>query len=180
MAQSGRKPKPGPREPNGRLKRPTTMAALNAMADAARLREQKVVLAQPHRRGEADPKAESPLGRLCLRHGLRAELYDAGLSYGSIVACWRSAKGIPMATDRGVGGYGDGPSEATVRRWQTQMLEIERAVSRCGIEALLVLRTLVLDEAEPGIERDGLAVLALRAAAVELGLMREHPEAFAG
>ena len=180
MAQAGRKRKAGHREPNGRLQRPTTNAALNALADAARRREQAVVLNQPHRRGEESPFAESPLGRLCLRHKLKRELYDAGMFYGSIVACWRGAKGIPMPTDCGSGSAtAEGPSDLVVQRWQRQMLEIERAVVRHGTEALLVLRTLVLDEAEVGVERTGFAILALQAAAVELGLIREHPEAFA-
>lgn len=180
MGFPGRKPKPGLREPNGRLQRPTTQAALNALAEKARRREQAVVLAQPHRRGEASPLAESPLGRLCLRNKLKRELYDAGMQYGSIVASWRSAKGVPMATDRGSGQGGEGPSDEKVRRWQTRMIEIERAVTReGGIEALLTLRTLVLDEAEPGIERDAIAVLALEAAAIELGLMEENPMPFA-
>ena len=180
MAQAGRKRKSGLREPNGRLQRATTVDGLNALADAARRKQQSVVLRQPHRRGEDSPLAENPLGRLCLRRRLRREMFEAGMNYAAIVACWRGAKGVPMATGRGTGkGSADGPSDLVVQRWQRQMLEIERAVTRHGLEALLVLRTLVLDEAEAGIERDEIAIVALKAAAVELGLMREHPEAFA-
>ena len=180
MASPGRKRKSGLREPNGRLQRPTTLEALNALAAGERRKQQAVVLRQPHRRGEDSPLAESPLGRLCLRNKLKRELYEAGMNYGSIVACWRGAKGIPMTTDCGGGSAtADGPTDLVVQRWQRQMLEIERAVMRHGTEALLVMRTLVLDEAEAGIERDGLAIVALEAVAVELGLMKEHPEAFA-
>ncbi len=179
MGKAGRKPKAGLRYPSGELKKPTTQAALNQIADARRRHEQSVVLNQPHRRGEANPWAESPLGRLCLRLKLRRELYDAGMNYASIVACWRGAKGIPKSTGRSTGGSGQTPADDAVLRWQTQMLEIERAVDRYGIGPLLALRTLVLDEAEVGIEHDGAAMVALQAAAVELGLMKQHAEPFA-
>ncbi len=182
MAKAGRKPKSGRREPNGRLQRPT-VDRLNEMAAQQRRREQQTVLDQPHRRdlGERmDHKwAESALGRLCLRRKLREELYEAGIGYGSIVACWRGAKGIPRSDGRGEGGScSAGPDDASVKRWQAQMVAVERAMMREGTDAFLAVRMMVLDHGDIGMDQDEAAISGLSAVAVELGLMRAGEHVF--
>ena len=65
-------------------------------ANAMRAEEaQSVVLAQPHRRGNADVLCESPLGRFVLKYALPRELYEAGLLYATtrrmwLGGCWKA------------------------------------------------------------------------------------------
>lgn len=97
----GRKRKLGHREPNGQLQRSPRQL-------------ENAVLRQPHRLefGEfaADQRAESPLGRLCLRHALPRPAYDAGLAYGSLVRRLLAAKASPVPIHSGYPSTGAGPS----------------------------------------------------------------------
>ena len=179
MAKAGRKRKTGDRYPSGDLKRPT-QDRLNRMVADLRRKEQSVVLAQPHRRGSDHKWAASALGRFCLRRRLREQLYDAGHDYANIVSCWRGAKGVPRQVANGHGGSGAGPSDGTVRKWQADMIELERAMMACGTEAFLAVRTLVLDEADIGIDQDEPAIEGLTAIAVAKGRMRENEHPFVG
>jgi hypothetical protein len=82
LCRPGRRRKSGAREPSGRLKR------IAAAERRAQIGERGVVLGQPHRRdgngGNLDQRCESPIGRLCLKHGLRSEFYDTALRYGAL------------------------------------------------------------------------------------------------
>src|SRR6201996_6154963 len=55
-----------------------------------------VALNQPHRRGDNDPRLESPLGRLCKAKGWHSASFDAGVMYGDNIRCWRLSKGLPV------------------------------------------------------------------------------------
>ena len=178
MSRPGRKRKSGPRYPSGDLKRPT-VERLNAMASELRRKEQSVVLNQPHRRGSDHKWAESALGRLCLRRKLREQLFDAGQHYASVVSCWRGAKGIPRAIGSHEGAScSAGPSDATVHRWQAEMLAMERAMMGCGIEAFLAVRSLALDDADIGMDQDDHAIMGLTALGVEQGRIRLNERPF--
>lgn len=120
---------PKRREPNGRLKR---VSDLQNEANAAQVREaQSVVLAQPHRRGNADVMCESPLGRFVLKHALERELYDAGILYASarrmwLGGCWKA----PI--DEMHDGSGFGIAEETARRLRDDTKEWFIAMKQAG------------------------------------------------
>jgi hypothetical protein len=163
----GRKRAVVQREKNGRASR------------ALKPREaiEAVVLAQPHRRGNADPRCASVFGRFCLRLKLRAELNDAGEEYAATVKRWRAAKGIPTPFHNEATGSGRGAADPTVAAWQRQMLAMERAMMDAGLKALLAVKQLTLDGNELAMDQDAAGVEGLMALAVHLGLTRKgaHP-----
>lgn len=72
-------------------------------AEEREMREIKsVALAQPHRRGNEDVKAGSPLWEACCRLKLNDGLYEAGEKYGDISRAYKASLGI------GVGNVGNG------------------------------------------------------------------------
>ncbi len=121
--------KSGSREQSGKLKRPTLaqMAAARKSADDV---EKLVVLAQPHRRGNASDLCGSALGRFCLMHGLRRECYDAGLEYAAMKSKWRAAWGAP--TDVRMGGTGCDIDLDVVNGWRARIAGMESAMMRAG------------------------------------------------
>jgi hypothetical protein len=64
-----------------------------------------VALAQPHRRGNCDPKLGSSLGRFCVEHKLGEHLYEAGLQYRNVTREHLNAWGFAVdgwePSDRG-------------------------------------------------------------------------------
>ena len=160
MARVGRKRKFGPREPNGRLQR---------MIDVDRERrilagETITVLLQPHRRGEISQLAESPLGRFCLRHKLRQELYDTGIEYGGIVRQFYAAKGIPQPSSDG-GGSGRGVSPEKAIKLKEELERLEKPLKRSSPIGFGALRKLAVHEEEiaPPVEPETVSVLYLLA-----------------
>ena len=72
-------------------------------------------LQQPHRRGNDDPRLESPLGRLCVLLGLSSDLYGAGVRYREIVLEARQAMGLPNpGWSAGKSGFTDGMDDKQV------------------------------------------------------------------
>lgn len=55
-----------------------------------------VALAQPHRRGDNDPRLESALGRLCKAKGWHSASFDAGIMYGDNIRRMRLAEGFKV------------------------------------------------------------------------------------
>jgi len=90
--------KPGPREPNGKLQRPTA-AEREAAAKRAQESEMAVVKAQRIKLGATeenfrDQKWGSALGRFVERRGLRVELLDAGAKFANDRRRIRSLMGL--------------------------------------------------------------------------------------
>ena len=103
------------------------------IADAQRAAEEsemRVVLAQPHRRGNRSQLAESPLGRFCLSMELPRELFDAGETYACIVHKWRRAKQVPSTTR--LGGSSPEPEDEEVRKLRELISEWERTMEDAG------------------------------------------------
>ena len=180
MGKAGRPKKAGPREESGRLKRPSVEE--RKRADRIRLLgERAFVASQPHRRGEMSQMAGSVLGRFCLRHKLREEFYNAGQSFARTVSSWRSAKGVPVSRNASPGPT-PAPTtpEQDAKRVDTlrkKMVGCEKAMLDIGIEALIAVRQLTLDEFELSHEqvehaKDGLAALAVELRFVPLSA---HP-----
>jgi len=170
MARAGRKRKEGARWPSGQLRRPTLaerLAAEIATADA----EKVVVLAQPHRRGERDQKAESAIGRFVMRRRIEDECFTAGLRYAQKRRMWRAVKGAPMP-DR-LSGSGADVSADVVDGWRKELDSMEDAMLTCGVAAFGWVETLACDDRDMpvGHPSEDDTVRALRALAVERGLI---------
>ena len=121
---------PPPREPNGQPRRLTTVEQI-ALAERDRaMREQQVVLAQPHRKGSTSQLAESPLGRFCEANHLRRELYDSGVEYGAMKRRWANYWNAPMADRIQGAGRGGLPIDEDARRWREWIEKAERAIVR--------------------------------------------------
>jgi len=157
MNRLGRKRKFGPREPNGRLKR-----LLAADRDKyVGIAEMITVLSQPHRRGDNLQECESPLGRMCLRHKLRREIYDSGIEYGGLVRQFYAAKGIPQPTSDGGSGSGAGVSEEKAIKLKEELERLEKPLKRQSIYGFSALRMLTVHEAEidPLLEPHAIEIL---------------------
>ena len=168
MARAGRKRKPGTRERNGRLKRPT-LAEMIAREQEARDIEKVTVLAQPHRRGDTDPWCASALGRFCIAYRLRRECYDAGLIYASMKSKWLAAVGAPR--DVRMGGSGRDIPAKIVHGWAARIAAMEDAMMRAGGVAGLgwIEELAVYDRGEIGAYAAPVAQRTIMALAVECG-----------
>lgn len=156
MTRPGRKRKVGHREPNGRLQR---------MLDVDRERrllagETITVLMQPHRRGDTDPRRESPLGRFCLRNKLGREMYDTGIEYGGLVRQFFAAKGIPQPSSDG-GGTGRGVSPEKAVKLKEELERLEKPIKRSNPVGFSAVRKLTVHEQEipPPAEPETVSVL---------------------
>lgn len=93
-------------------------AALSGYQTPAEEREARemrsVALAQPHRRGNEDVRAGSPLWEACARLRLRQELYEAGEQYGEISANYKVTIDI-SGPGRGIAGEVASDEEQTAR-----------------------------------------------------------------
>jgi hypothetical protein len=140
-----------------------------------------VVLAQPHRKGDADPLMESAVGRFCKRMKCRKELYDSAIDYLNKRIWWGVAVGRPRGLENVSGRGGSGPSDETVRSWLSDYMSIDRELmrGRRGYERFNLFYRLVVEgiDIEPG-EHDQLIVSALHIAAVQSGRMSARVSAF--
>lgn len=156
-----RKRKSGDRHPCGKRKQPSVAARAESIVS--------VVLAQPHRRGNTDQRAEGAWGRFCLRARLAREVYDAGEEYASVKRRWRAAKGVPSTIRLGIGGSGDGPSEATVMGWGRMLIRVEDGMARVNLAGYLAIRSAVFDQIDIGGEYESAAVVVAEWLAGALG-----------
>lgn len=175
MSRPGRKRKPGSREANGQLKRPT-VDMLNELNRAKADQETALVRAQPHRGGSDKPECSTALGRLWLSLGYTDRtLLQAGEDYAGLVRRWRAAWGAKDGTSPSEGaGTGIGPSDATVRAWRAKLDGIEAKLIRASHAVYLATNRLVVDDREVNRPMD--VVLGLKIIAVEMGMIKpDHP-----
>lgn len=97
---------------------------------AAEESEMRVVLAQPHRRGNRSQLAESPLGRFVLENRLERELFDAGEAYAAMKRRWLAAWDTPLP-DR-LGGPGGDIDTETLTHWRELIEAWEGAMMDAG------------------------------------------------
>ena len=163
----GRRRKPGPREPNGQLKR--------TYADPRRQ-----VWEQPHRRefDEAnDPLCSTALGRFVLRHRLRRELYYAGVAYLRAFTLYRISIGAPAPTPKSgslqvrIGGHLVELSDISAKKALSEYMAADRCLGKCRATIL----ALTIEDRD--ITDGGMAIMGLAALAGHYGLMQEsaHP-----
>lgn len=173
------KRKTGKREANGRLQRPT-LAQLKDMQGERYRENMQQVAQQPHRRAFRDPmdvRLENPLGRFCAFHGLRRELYQAGLDWAEMRRSWNSAKGVPDSEHHGGMGSGLGPSPETVDRWKRKLVDIDEALYEANAATMWATRRLCIDGVPPTREFVPYVVRGLAIVARTLGAIdaKEHP-----
>lgn len=104
-----------------------------SIAEAQRAAEEcemRVVLAQPHRRGNRSQLAESPLGRFVLENKLDRELFDAGEAYAGLKRRWLAAWDTPLP-DR-LGGPGRDIDCETLAQWKQTIEAWEGAMMDAG------------------------------------------------
>jgi hypothetical protein len=100
------------------------------------------VLAQPHRKGQADPRDpfhESPLGKFVLQHKLDRLCYDDALNFANLIRRFFAVKGVPQIRSGHVARDGLELSAEAVRRLQGLLDALEgrlRKVSRNGLSAV--------------------------------------------
>lgn len=170
MARAGRKRKPGTRERNGRLKRPT-LEQIKAKQKELGDVEKVTVLAQPHRLGNTDTLCASALGRFCLSYKPPKGCYDAGLTYASLKSKWLAAVGAPR--DVRMGGSGRDIPAKIVHGWAARIAAMEDAMLRAGGVAGLgwIEDLAVYDRGEIGAYAAPIAMRAIIALAVECGML---------
>ena len=158
----GRKRKSGARQPDGRLRQPSRKEREEARK-RKEFGEKHVVLAQPHRRGDADQRCGSAFGRFCKRCAVNAAGETAAAEYEGLVRRWRAARGVPTHLRLGLGGTGEGPSEASVRVWGARILRYDRAMAQASFEGWLALKQMLLMDYDIGLDQAPAALLALAA-----------------
>jgi hypothetical protein len=171
--------KPGLRQPNGKLRRPT-LEQLKHVQEMRDRENQLFVGDQPHRRDLPDPLhhwGATALGRFCLRHRLRSELFHAGEKYEETWRRFITAKGVPDHKHHGGMGSGLGPSDETVNRWEAQIEGAEEALRRAQGRVYIAMRHLCLDDADLPATDHSDAIVGLRILAERLvGLpVSAHP-----
>lgn len=129
------------REPSGKRQRRTVDQQNDYSRKMAEL-EMSIVLAQPHRKGERSPLAESAIGRFVLRNDIDKDLYEAAQDYARIRGMYQSAIGAPREEHHG--GSGRDIAEELVRRWRDSlsdwkeaMLDLGGKVGLTGVDRLL-------------------------------------------
>lgn len=142
MGQAGAKRKPGAREGNGRLQRPTAQKQ-NELERERQFGVMSVVMGQPHRQltvsgVKIDPMDDmlgTPVGQFLIAHmqdtQRRRIYYDAAMAYRTLKTQWAANWGLARsevpADDRSRG-TGAGPPWAVQNGWWKQIREIESKI----------------------------------------------------
>jgi len=171
---------PPKRERNGRKQR-GTVAQLEAMAKAREQAEMATVISQPHRNGDSSQLCESHLGRLCLAHGLRREIYDAGQRLFSLIWSWRASIGCPMPLHIPRDGLMTAPHDdpGPGKEWERLINRAANAVqSELGPGVWLRVTAVAVHDEPPLAGYEGRIIRGLRAVAVEYGMMDGRQSAF--
>jgi hypothetical protein len=162
---------PPHREPNGRRQR-STQDELNEINRAKAEAEQSLVLSQPHRKGDASPMAESPIGRFITQFAMERELYGAAVEYARIRGMWLSVIRAPRIEHHD--GSGGDVSEELEHKWRDDTAEWRRAMVAAGGEpgARLVewMACDHIDLSETSFDRPA-AQVALRALGRAMGFL---------
>lgn len=170
----GRKRKAKPITLPGRV----TLAAIERAERAERMKETKVVLMQPHRRGSNATECESALGRFWLAHchGNRL-LIDAGEAWARLKRQYRRAWGI--ITENAPGEPGSHANDLTVEAVQKMGAQIDRIEAKLSrpMSILFAINRLVIEGRDvSGKFATGDAIIGLRILAIELcGMKPDHP-----
>jgi hypothetical protein len=110
--------------------------------------EMKVVLNQPHRRGDVSQLCESPLVRFCLYNRLDRAVFDAALDWGKIARHFHSAK-LPTKSVISVGfGSGQGVAPKKAEQLAEELTRIEAPLKQLSPLGFAGARDLAIFEKE--------------------------------
>jgi hypothetical protein len=123
--------------------------------------EMRTVLAQPHRRGDAEQRLESPLGRLTLRHKMGREYFDAGQEYGGLVRHYYHAKGIQLDFSEGRSGSGLGVAPGKPKWLAAELERLETPLQRLDSDGFRSLKSLCVHERPIDTKAEPAAVIVL-------------------
>ena len=99
-------------------------SALSEREEIEKAETMAVALAQPHRRGDADPKLESALGRLCRAKGWHEASFWAGSRYGDDIRRLRLAEGFYVPCG-GSTVYGEPLTDAEREQYRLKVREAD-------------------------------------------------------
>jgi hypothetical protein len=152
----------------GKIKPPTLEQMIRAQQTAANA-EKATVLAQPHRRGDADARLECALGRFVIAHRMDSGCYTAGQHYAKLRRQWLAAMGAPLP-DR-LSGSGADIDMEVVRRWRADLNDMEDTMLRCGVAGLGWVVAIACDGIDMAIDHpaSAMTVAALHALAIVTG-----------
>jgi hypothetical protein len=162
----------GHRGANGNIKPPSAAERRRSQRQLED-NEKAVVLAQPHRRGDLSQNRESPLGRLAAKWKLRSEIIDAGFQYGRKVRLWQVNHGVQIEVHAPSAGHSGAEIDAaTMRRWNAEIIRIDKALKEISLVGFNAVRMLTAAEREiaPGVEEA--AVACLTELAIQLSMLR--------
>jgi hypothetical protein len=172
----GRKRKDGPRQPNGQLRRvPEAETAAQIVA---------IALAQPHRRGDPDPRRHWPVGRLILDQVVKhsdlspAVLERAASRYAADYSRLQRALASrrPLAVTDGGGGFEDPDMlerEHQHARWA--WANVQRALRDAGERTVKACEMAILDLA-PDFDEATLAQWIILSLPAGLGTLAKFYE----
>jgi hypothetical protein len=177
MGQAGRKPTPGVQRYADGTKRKLTVAEQAEAEQRAEMAAKMVVMRQPHRRGDGGTMPGSALGRFVAAHRLRSEYFKAGEAYAGLVRRLWAVKGVPSDVRITSAGFGIGPTDAMVRRWEAQERSIKKALDRVSPYALDAVREVAVFDRDIRADLAAHTINGLMTLAVELGMTkkRAHP-----
>jgi hypothetical protein len=189
MAKAGRKRKSKPVAVAGGH---TTMEMLNLLEREKTDKIIAVAMNNPLRRPFAGARLEHPewlesaLGRLCTVQRLKADIYDAAISYADIRRSWRAAIEAPRDVRLDEGSLiGLGPSRETTARWKAELDGCKCAIvaayesEASGKDGFSIFERLVIDDNDLQPGQVLTAQRALIALAVHMGKTSARVGAFA-
>lgn len=184
MARSGAKRKAGLREPNGRLKRATTQAELNAISRREQDRMMAVAADNLERRGTREPTsplAGTALRRFVIAYRLKLELITAGERLLADENRYRMLKGFRLIcfkvdAPRQLAPVDMTPGEMRERRRKqdeayAHVQEAKRAIERAGTFAMGAVDLLCFGNEVPPQDQHTAAQDGLYALAVHYGMV---------
>lgn len=147
-----------------------TRKTLEELEREQRLREQRQVLAQPHRRGDDSDMAD-PLGVFVRLHQCGRECYEAGWDFFRLVYRWRRANGVPNEVRLEEVGNASGGEldDEMVHDWLAKIKRCENAMKCSGLPGFNAAQRLVLEAIFPEERHIGPVKRALHSLAMELG-----------
>jgi hypothetical protein len=185
MAKRGPKKQAGFRESNGRLHRGSQSERLDEISRREQEAIMSVVLCQPHRRGRlnamSDTRLVDAVGRFCRDHRLHGCILDAACEYLAAERRWMAGYGAPKGFEQHSGGGGAGPTAEQMSNWLAKIKSVERGVrEKYGDKGFLIIRRLVIEDAELTTENHRLVIACLCEIAVALDFMNSNPHPFCG
>ena len=122
-------------------------------AASAKSWREHVVLAQPHRRGDADQRCGSAFGRFCKRCAVNTAGETAAPKYEGLVRRWRAARGVPTHAAARPWRDSRRAERSLGARLGARILRYDRAMTRRVSKAWLALKQMLLMDYDIGLDQ---------------------------